>query len=95
MMQVIHFSGDRAKEGCVKLHTLHGTHTKGGAQRDKVVGVCALVERDPHVFAVGEVAQVDALGLGAGPECIHRICPTRHVDFHGVEIALVDHGQTV
>ena len=47
------------------------------------------------MFAVGEIAQVDTLGFGTGTECVHCICPTRDVNFQGVEVALADHGQTV
>ena len=95
VVQVIDLTGDGPKEGCVELHALHRAHTQGGAQGGKVVGVGALVQGDPHVFAVGEIAQVDALGFGPGTECVHCICPTRDVNFQGVEVALVDHGQTV
>ena len=43
------------------------------------------------MFAVGEVAQIHALGFGPSTEGFHRVLATFHADLQRVEVARVDH----
>ena len=93
VVEVIHRAGQGAQESFLKDHALDGAHAKDGAQRRKVVAVDALVQGNPHVFAVGVVAQVDALRFCAGTQRLHGVLASCHMHLEGVEVARVHHGE--
>ena len=93
VVEVIHRAGQGAQEGFLKDHALDRAHAEDRAQRRKVVAIDALVKGNPHVFAVGVITQVDALGFCAGKQRLHAVLPSCNMYFEGVEVASIHHSE--